>query len=227
MHALTHVANSVLADLGVDQPMPPLRCLLLPVFLEFAGLWCAIRQIDGDPAFEFPPAGTLHNTKFMVGNPKTIGTHLVKSATLQLFTPFPATPSVSIMLCGKIVLLVGRGSNYCIPVQVSSPSLTLVKRPIVKKCHVIDDIDTVLGLFNDRLAAIVPVRDDEIDIFRDLAVPTALAGDRAIWERRMDLANGTLTALILVQEPIGTAGLDLLQRALAQPQQRLTKLDLY
>ncbi|KAI9221986.1 hypothetical protein BC828DRAFT_437901 [Blastocladiella britannica] len=53
---------------------------------------------------------------------------------------------------------------------------------------------------------------------------TRVAGDCDIWSQRLGLANGTRTALKIDWKPIGPAGLDVLQRALAQPQQQLTML---
>ncbi|KAI9215966.1 kinase-like domain-containing protein, partial [Blastocladiella britannica] len=65
-----------------------------------------------------------------------------------------------------------------------------------------------------------------VDVFVGMTAPTELAGDCAIWDKRMGLANGTLTALELSNQPIGQAGLDILQHALTNPQQRLTKLSM-
>ncbi|KAI9222212.1 hypothetical protein BC828DRAFT_396900 [Blastocladiella britannica] len=58
-YALTLAANHVLADLGMDHAVSPLRCLLLPVFLAFAGHWRAIQNLNAGLSFDFPPAGTL------------------------------------------------------------------------------------------------------------------------------------------------------------------------
>ncbi|KAI9216362.1 hypothetical protein BC828DRAFT_393713 [Blastocladiella britannica] len=57
-----------------------------------------------------------------------------------------------------------------------------------------------------------------------LTAPTELVGDRIIWDKRVRLANGTLAKLDLSYQSIGPPSLDILQRALTQPQQRLTQL---
>ncbi|KAI9222086.1 kinase-like domain-containing protein [Blastocladiella britannica] len=67
----------------------------------------------------------------------------------------------------------------------------------------------------------------ELDVFHGMTAPTELAGDIAIWEMHEVLAEGILGELEINSNPIGPAGLDILQRALTRPMQRLTKLELY
>ncbi|KAI9216449.1 kinase-like domain-containing protein, partial [Blastocladiella britannica] len=124
--------------------------------------------------------------------------------------------------------------------QAIAPTIKPLRHPIAKESDpnlnyegaiafdplMLDILAYVPDAIQPTTAIELPPRVAKIDIFHDMMAPAELAGDRVIWDRRMDLATGALTDLEVNQRPIGLAGLDILQRVWTQPQQRLTKLEL-